>query len=161
VSSSRRARIGPKISTPSADARSECDFRLFLDCAARVRGENPPMAYELEGTLKEIFQARTFGKGFTKRDFVVTTSKGPDDRYPQHIKLSVVKDKCPVLDRFKPGQRIKVSFDVRGSEYQGKYFTELQAWKIETTGKAGNERPSDNEEPPPSYGDERTDDMPF
>jgi single-strand DNA-binding protein len=125
------------------------------------RGESPGMAYELEGTLKEIFQARTFGKGFTKRDFVVTTSKGPEDRYPQHIKLSVVKDKCPVLDRFKPGQRIKVSFDLRGSEYQGKYFTELQAWKIENTGQSGDERSASDDEPAKSYGQERTDDMPF
>ncbi|MGI8605315.1 MAG: DUF3127 domain-containing protein [Verrucomicrobiales bacterium] len=121
------------------------------------------MAYELEGTLKEVFEPRTFGKGFTKREFVVTTSKGPDDRYPQHIKLTVVKDKCSLLDRFKAGQRVKISFDLRGSEYNGKYFTELQAWKIDTAGaaKAGNERAAQDDEPPQGYGDERGDGIPF
>lgn len=89
------------------------------------------MAYELEGTIKEIFETKTFGKGFTKREFVVTTSRGPEDRYPQHIKLSLIKDKVGLIDRFQVGQRIKVTFDLRGSESNGRYFTDLQAWKVE------------------------------
>lgn len=95
------------------------------------------MAYELEGTLKEVFETRTFGKGFTKREFVVTVSRGPDDRYPQHIKLSVVKDKVTLLDRFKAGQRVKVTFDLRGNESNGRYFTDLQAWKVDAAEGGG------------------------
>ena len=117
------------------------------------------MAYELEGTLKEIFAARTFGKGFTKREFVVTTSKGPDDRYPQQIKLSFVKDRCSLLDRFKPGQRVKVNFEVRGSEYNGKYFTELQAWKIESVG-GGDGTPGRGSPSEPAH-EEEDENMPF
>jgi hypothetical protein len=89
------------------------------------------MAYELEGTLKEVFETKTFGKGFTKREFVITSSKGPDDRYPQHIKLTLIKDKVTIVDRFKPGQRLKVTFDIRGNESNGRYYVDLQAWKIE------------------------------
>lgn len=131
------------------------------------------MAYELEGVLKEVFEARTFGKGFTKREFVVTTSKGPDDRYPQHIKLSCVQDKCSLLDRFQPGQRLKISFDLRGSEYNGRYYTDLQAWRVDAAdgsepaaggrpaGRGGARRQERPEEPPPGYGQEATDDIPF
>jgi len=89
------------------------------------------MSYELEGTLKEVFEIKTFGKGFTKREFVLTSSKGPDDRYPQHIKLTLIKDKVTLLDRFKPGQRLKVTFDIRGNESNGRYYVDLQAWKME------------------------------
>ena len=89
------------------------------------------MAYELEGTLKEVFETKTFGKGFTKREFVVTSSKGPDDRYPQHIKLTLIKEKVNLLDRYRPGQRLKVTFDIRGNESNGRYYVELQAWKLE------------------------------
>jgi hypothetical protein len=96
------------------------------------------MAYELEGTLKEVFETKTFGKGFTKREFVITSSKGPDDRYPQHIKLTLIKDKVNLVDRYKPGQRIKVTFDIRGNESNGRYYVDLQAWKIE----AGDGAPS-------------------
>lgn len=97
------------------------------------------MAYELEGTLKEVFESKTFGKGFTKREFVITSSKGPDDRYPQHIKLTLIKDKVTLVDRFKPGQRVKITFDIRGNESNGRYYVDLQAWKIEPSegGTAG------------------------
>jgi single-strand DNA-binding protein len=91
----------------------------------------PLMAYELEGTLKEVFETKTFGKGFTKREFVITSSKGPDDRYPQHIKLTLIKDKVSLVDKFKPGQRLKVTFDIRGNESNGRYYVDLQAWKLE------------------------------
>ena len=48
-------------------------------------------AFELEGTLKEVMETKTFPSGFTKREFVVTED---DDRYPQDIKLSMVKGNC-------------------------------------------------------------------
>ena len=95
------------------------------------------MSYELEGTLKEVFETKTFGKGFTKREFVITSSKGPDDRYPQHIKLTLIKEKVSLVDRFKPGQRLKITFDVRGNESNGRYYVDLQAWKIEAGDGSG------------------------
>jgi len=101
----------------------------------------PLMSYELEGTLKEVFETKTFGKGFTKREFVITSSKGPDDRYPQHIKLTLIKDKIGLVDRFKPGQRVKITFDIRGNESNGRYYVDLQAWKIEA-GEGGGGAPS-------------------
>jgi hypothetical protein len=91
----------------------------------------------LEGTLKEVFETKTFGKGFTKREFVITSSKGPDDRYPQHIKLTLIKEKVSLVDRFKPGQRLKITFDVRGNESNGRYYVDLQAWKIEAGDGSG------------------------
>ena len=129
------------------------------------------MSYELEGTLKEIFETKTFGKGFTKREFVVTTSKGPDDRYPQHIKMTLIKDKVSLLDRYRPGQRLKVTFDLRGSESNGRYYTDLQAWKLDASeggggggggasSEAGPPRRPPPHEPSPEDG-ERTDGMPF
>ncbi len=87
----------------------------------------PSMSYELDGTIKVIFPTATFGKGFTKREFVVTL---PHERFPQDIKLEFVKDKVSLLDNFQPGQKVKVAFDLRGGEYNGKYFVNLSAWKI-------------------------------
>jgi hypothetical protein len=122
------------------------------------------MSYELQGTLKEIYPVQTFASGFTKREFVVTTSRGADDKYPQHIKLSVVKDKCGLLDKIQPGQEVKVSFDLRGNEYKGKYYTDLQAYRVDKTdGAGGGARNQDrfDEEPPAGYGHSQEDDIPF
>ena len=68
-------------------------------------------AFELEGTLKEVMETKTFPSGFTKREFVVTED---DDRYPQDIKLSMVKGNCALLDTVKPGDKVRVTFSLRG-----------------------------------------------
>ncbi|MBN2301079.1 MAG: DUF3127 domain-containing protein [Lentisphaerae bacterium] len=72
--------------------------------------------------------AQEFKSGFTKREFVVTTE---DDRYPQDIKFECVKDKCAMLDNIMPGQKVKVSFDLRGNEYKDRYYVNLNVWRIE------------------------------
>jgi single-strand DNA-binding protein len=84
-------------------------------------------AYELTGTVKVVMEVVKFDSGFTKREFVVTTG---DDRYPQAIKFECVKDRCALLDKINPGQRVTVSFDLRGNEYKGRYFVSLSAWKV-------------------------------
>lgn len=85
------------------------------------------MAFEIEGTIKVIMDTLTFGSGFTKREFVLTTG---DDRYPQDIKMEFVKDKTSLLDKYKAGQRVKVGFDLRGSEHNGRYYVNVLAWRI-------------------------------
>jgi hypothetical protein len=75
---------------------------------------------------------QTFDSGFAKREFVVTTQ----EQYPQDIKMEVVKDKCSLLDKFKVGQEVTVSINLRGNEFNGKYYVSLQAWKLEAGGSA-------------------------
>ena len=88
--------------------------------------------FELKGALKVLGQTQEFSGGFKKRELVITT----EGDYPQDVKLEVVKDKCELLDRLSLGQTIKVGFNVRGNEYNGKYYVNLQAWKIEAVGSA-------------------------
>ena len=100
--------------------------------------------YETAGKLKWIGTTQSFASGFTKREFVVTTAA---DKYPQDLKFEVVKDKCPLLDPFELGQDVQVSFDIRGNEYNGKYFVNLACWKIQAGGapsgpSAGAREPS-------------------
>lgn len=85
------------------------------------------MSLTLTGTIKVIFQTETYPSGFTKREFVVTTK----EQYPQDIKIELVKDKTAILDSFSEGQEVVVHFNLRGSEYQGKYYVSLQGWKVE------------------------------
>ena len=85
-------------------------------------------AYELTGTVKVVMEEMKFESGFSKREFVVTAD---DDRYPQDIKFECVKDRMALLDAVKPGDRLTVSFDLRGNENKGRYFVSLSAWKVE------------------------------
>ena len=83
--------------------------------------------FEIEGSIKLIFDTQSFASGFQKREFVVTTQ----DKYPQDIKFEVVKDKCSLLDDLQAETQVKVSFDIRGNEYKDRYYVNLNAWKIE------------------------------
>ncbi len=87
--------------------------------------------YETAGKLKWIGTTQSFPSGFSKREFVVTTAA---DKYPQDLKFEVVKDKCALLDPFELEQDVQVSFDIRGSEYNGKYYVNLACWKIQSSG---------------------------
>ncbi len=101
--------------------------------------------FETAGNIKLINETQTFPSGFTKREFVVTTSK---EKYPQDLKFEVVKDKCALLDDFQVGQEVQVIFDIRGNEYNGKYYVSLSCWKVQ----GGNEPapPSRNSSSAPS-----------
>jgi len=133
-------------------------------------------AYELLGTIVLIEETQSFASGFTKRAFVVDDG---DEKYPQQIKFEAVKDGCTRLDSYNPGDGIKVHFNLRGNEHNGKYYTNVQAWKMEPApelsqgarsteyGKKEEPRRSDkqNGAPPPSSvpADEyqEDDDIPF
>lgn len=88
--------------------------------------------YETSGAIKLIEETQTFASGFSKREFVVTTK----DKYPQDLKFEVVKDRCPLLDGFEVGQEVQVNFDIRGNEYNGRYYVNLSCWKIQAAGSA-------------------------
>ncbi|WAC20656.1 DUF3127 domain-containing protein [Luteolibacter sp. SL250] len=87
--------------------------------------------YETAGKIKVIYDTQSFASGFSKREFVVTTAA---DKYPQDLKFEVVKEKCQLLDGYKVGQDVTVNFDIRGNEYNGKYYVNLSAWKIQGGG---------------------------
>jgi single-strand DNA-binding protein len=111
------------------------------------------MSYEITGKILKIFPTETFASGFQKRAFVVETD---DEKYPQQIKMEAVKDKCDVLDSYDEGDEITAEFNLRGNEYNGKYYVSLQAWKFD---KAASEprRPVQKSMPPAPVDNSATD----
>lgn len=87
---------------------------------------------ELEGSVKLVSETQTFNSGFQKREFVLTTK----EQYPQDVKFELVKDRIDLIDQYKPGDDIKVHFNIRGNEYNGRYYVNLQAWRIEAMAQA-------------------------
>jgi hypothetical protein len=85
--------------------------------------------FEIEGKLVKIYDMEVKGtNSFRTREFVIETMDGT---YPNYIKFQSVQDKCDLLNQFQEGEPIKVSFDLRGRQWQDKYFTNLNAWRIE------------------------------
>lgn len=127
------------------------------------------MSMEITGTVKKVFDEQQISASFKKRELVVTT----EERYPQSVLVEFTQDNTSLLDDVREGQRVKVSINIRGREWENpksgeiKYFVSLNGWKVEADKPAGGATPS-NEPPMDSYSaadfpsDEgEEDDLPF
>jgi hypothetical protein len=91
--------------------------------------------FEIEGKLVKAYDMEVKGTGsFRTREFVIETM----ETYPQFVKFQSVQDKCDLLNQFQEGEIIKVSFDLRGRQWQDKYFTNLNAWRIEKSSNSSS-----------------------
>ena len=110
---------------------------------------------ELVGKVHAIGQTEEVGNnGFTKRQLVIATS----EQYVQYIPIDFVKDKTSLLDAFKVGEEVSVSINIRGNEYNGKYYVNLNGWKISKVSNANNVEVND---PQPIGADNEPDDLAF
>lgn len=95
-------------------------------------------SYEIQGQIHSIGDTTEYGNnGFTKREFVIKlTGEGENERYPNHVALELIKDKCALMDTYSVGDEITAQFNLSGRLWSGngggeKCFTSLQAWKVD------------------------------
>ena len=93
------------------------------------------MGYKAEGKIEKIFDTEQKTDTFSAREFVIEVSDG---QYPQMVKFQLVQDKCELMDDYAEGDQVEVDFDLRGRQWNDKYFTNLQAWKVSRAGESGN-----------------------
>lgn len=100
----------------------------------------------MTATLVQLLPMQT-GQGkngqWKKQEFIIET----EGTYPKKVCVSVWGDKIneAVL---KPGNKVKVSFDVESREYNGKWYTDVKAWKVEMADGGS----SSNSSMPPQQG---------
>ena len=99
------------------------------------------LSFELEGTILSIADTQSFASGFSKRECVLTV---PEGDYPQEVKIEFLKDKADILDGFKVGQNMRASVNLRGSEFNGKHYVNLVAWRAEAIGGETTAPPSND-----------------
>ena len=85
------------------------------------------MAYKAEGKVHKIFPTEQKTATFSAREFVIEVQDG---QYPQMVKFQLTQDKCAIMDDYNEGDQVVVDFDLRGREWNDKYFTNLNAWRI-------------------------------
>jgi len=118
------------------------------------------MSLEITGTLKQILDPESgtskAGKEWNKTDFVIETA----DQYPKLVCFTLFGDKTDLISNIKLGDEVDVSFNLESREYNGKYFHNVNAWKVilKTSGVENNTQanipPEFQEEPPePAEGD--------
>lgn len=89
------------------------------------------------GILKLKNNTEVVSEKFKKRTFVLTTEASTP--YPQHVEFMLTQDKVNLLDKFKIGDSLNISFNLRGKEWNGqngvRYFNTLEAWLIQSIGE--------------------------
>src|SRR3990167_5507933 len=88
---------------------------------------------EFTGQIKRIGQTQIVSDKFSKREFTVVDK--PESEYPQILQFELHKDRCDIIDSFKPGDVVRVSYNLKGREWTNpegeiKTFNTLQAWAI-------------------------------
>ncbi len=122
------------------------------------------MALSVKGKIEQILKPESgvsrAGKEWNKQEFVIET----DEQFPRKVCFTLFGDKTSLISGFAPGTEVEVSFNLESREYNGKYFHNINAWKIDKAGGENLPEPppgfSPNDVPPPSEEDMATD-LPF
>ena len=81
----------------------------------------------LTGFIYKILPEQKISDTFTKSELIIET----EEKYPQKVKIEFINSGINNLMDKKEGQQVKVCFNVRGREWNEKYFVSLNGWRIE------------------------------
>ena len=131
------------------------------------------MALELEGTLRQKLgvQSGTSARGqWAKQEFVL---EFPDGNYSSQACFTAFgQDKVAELEKYQAGDKVKVSFNLKSREYNGRWYNDLQMWRIAPAGEVPTAHTVPSAPAAPAYeapaptlddmpGDSPEDDLPF
>lgn len=113
---------------------------------------------QLTAKLVQVLALQTgTGKNgpWKKQDIIVET----EGQYPKKVCVSIWGDKINE-SLLTPGTQLNISFDVESREYNGRWYTDVKAWRVEAAGAAPAGGPIDQ----PHFEEgamEEKDDLPF
>ena len=85
----------------------------------------------IKGTIKSIGDVQVVSEKFKKVEFVVLT----DDQYPKNVSFQVINDKIDNFIKYNSeGQVVEVKFNAESKEFNGRWFTNLNAWRVQSVG---------------------------
>jgi hypothetical protein len=97
---------------------------------------------EITGTVVSLLPMQQ-GQGkngtWKKQEFILETP----GQYPKKVCLSLWGEKVDET-RLTPGEKITASINIESREYNGRWYTDVRAWKIAKGGNGGGQ----NEAPP-------------
>lgn len=122
-------------------------FFLYLRCVVfpilfnSQITKDQEMALSVKGKIDQILKPESgvskAGKEWKKQEFVIET----DEQYPRKVCFTLFGDKIDLVNGLSNGEDVEVSFNVESREYNGRWFHNINAWKID--------RASDDNFPPP------------
>jgi len=117
------------------------------------------MQETIKGVIKTILPvekgvAKSSGNEWQKQTFVVANNEGYEGKEQIFAFEVFGADKVENLTKYnKEGDFVEVNFNISTNEYNGKYYTSLQSWKVSKL----ESTTADNE----TFVAEGSDDLPF
>ena len=95
---------------------------------------------QIVGKLIHVGEVEQVGQNAVdKRTIAVET----EEQYPQQIGIDLMKEKTTLIESNAVGRKVTVHVNLRGREYNGKYYVNLNGWKVEFN----DAEPSDDNAP--------------
>ena len=111
-------------------------------------------ALEIEGRIKQKLsrQSGQSARGaWEKQEFILEYQDG---NYPADVMVTAFgSDKVADLDRYQVGDAVKVSFNLRAREYNGRWYNDVRLWKIAPAGQNAAQQPPVQQAPAPTLDD--------
>ena len=106
------------------------------------------MALEIEGTLAQKLpvQSGNSARGpWAKQEFIL---EYPDGNFTAKACFTAWgQDKVQDLGKYQVGDKVKVSFNLKSREYNGRWYNDLQIWKLAPAGAVQPEAPAQGAAP--------------
>ncbi|MFA9392024.1 MAG: DUF3127 domain-containing protein [Prolixibacteraceae bacterium] len=123
------------------------------------------MSMDVKGKVLQILPVQSgvskAGKEWSKQEFVIES----EEQFPKNICFTLFGDKLSLLGGITVGQQVEVFFNLESREFSGKWYHNINAWKINPVQLASNDAGgfSVNDIPPPANEDNEPplDDLPF
>jgi len=89
------------------------------------------MALEINGKLIQKLELQSgmskSGSNWQKQEFIIET----DEQYPKKICANLWGDKIDMLSSINIGDNVMLSFNLESREFNGRWYTDVKAWKLE------------------------------
>ena len=116
---------------------------------------------KIQGKITKILDVekgqKNDGSEWQKINFLVETDEQYNNLYC--FEIFGVEKVANFQKNNNIGATVKVSFNVKTNEWQGRYFTSLQAWRVESIAQVNTPQPAPVEQSQPQQ--EQEDGLPF
>jgi len=122
------------------------------------------MSLQIKGKIQQILKPESgvsrAGKEWKKQEFVIET----EEQFPRKVCFTLFNDKVSLVDGLSAGDEVEVAFNVESREFNGKWYHNINAWKIEKPTEENMPEPPPEfsiQDIPPEPEDDAANDLPF
>lgn len=118
---------------------------------------------EIKGKIIAVMEKRSgvaqqSGKAWATQDYVIETI---NEQYPKRCIFNVFGEENIKKFALEVGKVVTIHFDINAREYNGRWYNDIRAWRVDTEQAAPQPAPSDIPAPTMAEAPQEVEDLPF